>query len=425
MTNEAAAEFVQTQRSVLDAEVREETSVYLQAPLQLCSIAISHNLLSDAQELCKQTWELTTGFGHRKDPTLNNTVEAICYLTDVAADDARRLLSRIAPQIYHVLDYTDGKGTRHVISQADRLLAKLKPSALLAKYEEHTNAGDWSLAEDSLQAYVEQGAKEGWSLEALMRTGLQSEIRDTLQKLAGEGYVNAENQLRILQDHNGWDLGILQREEHAETRDETKHYDGNVADFGPEQLDDLLESLSDISYEERETQIRAWYQYWDTNGQRKRLIEGLEGLLLSEEGRHTDVLHLSDLAFHSKRKQSGSNAAWKYLVFAQILKGGWHGYMENIDKICDRFDLVFKYYPNRCDEFVEQTTYSMFSDPIRQRIAPNELVVYFYVRQGRIEEAVKFAETMVNCVIDDTRTLPLDQPLWGIELVSPSDASDQ
>ena len=103
----------------------------------------------------------------------------------------------------------------------------------------------------------------------------------------------------------------------------------------------------------------------------------LEGLLLSKEGRHKDVLHLSDLAFQTKRKRSRVKAAWKYLVRAQILKGGWAGYMENIDKIIDRFDLIVKYSPNRCDEFVIQTTYGMFKDPVPQRLTPNELMVYF------------------------------------------------
>ena len=87
---------------------------------------------------------------------MNNTVDAIDYLVEVAADDARRLLSLISPQIHHVLDYTDGKGTRHVLAAADHLLAKLCPAALVVKYEEHTHAGDWSHAEDSLRAYVEQ-----------------------------------------------------------------------------------------------------------------------------------------------------------------------------------------------------------------------------------------------------------------------------
>src|SRR5690606_11119490 len=56
MSDEAAAAFIQSQRVLLDAEIRQETSVHLQTPLQLCGIALSHGLNTSSRELCKQTW---------------------------------------------------------------------------------------------------------------------------------------------------------------------------------------------------------------------------------------------------------------------------------------------------------------------------------------------------------------------------------
>lgn len=419
MTCEAATAFIKFQRSLLAAEVCEETSVHLQIPLQLCSIALSHNLISEARQLCRQTWELTTGYVHRKDPALNKTVNAIGYLVDVAPEDSRRLLCQIAPQIHHVLEYTDGKGTRHVLAEADRLLAKLKPSALVAKYEDHMYVGDWSQAENSLNVYVEQGVKAGWSLDALMRTGLPPEIRETLQQHALNGSASAADRLNVLQKHAGWDVGSLHRQEHSETGVESKLYEGDVTIFEPEQLDDLLESFSG-SYKERKSFLRDWYHHWDAKGQGRRLLKALDDLLLSEQGRRKDVLHLSDLAFQSRRKLSGAKAAWKYLVRAQILNGGWIGCMESETETRSRFDLVANHYPQRCDEFVVETTYGLFAKPEPPRIAPQDVMVYFFTQQGRITEAVNFAQTMVNCVIEDTRTLPLEQPRWAAVLATPT-----
>lgn len=416
MSDDAAAAFVQSQRVLLDAEIRQETSVHLQMPLQLCAIALAHGLNSSARELCKQTWELTTGYAHRKDPTLNNTVDAIGYLVDVAPNDACRLLSVIAPQIHHVLDYTDGKGTRHVLAAADRLLAKLKPSALVTKYEEHTHAGDWSQAEDSLREYVEQGVRDGWPLDALMRTGLHTETHDALNRISREGSESAGERLRVLREHVGWDIGLLQRTESTDSDSENKPYTGDVTTFAPEQLGELLDSSS-ASYKEQLTLLRTWYQHWEKAGQGKRLLTALDGLLLSGEGRLRGVLELSDLAFQTRRKLSGVKAAWKYLVQAHIHSGAWIGFMEREEKTRSRLDLVIKHYPQRCDEFVTATTYSMYGDPEHPRVAPNEVMVYFYAQQGRIAEAVKFAETMVDCVIEDTRTLPLEKPRWAGELV--------
>lgn len=59
--------------------------------------------------------------------------------------------------------------------------------------------------------------------------------------------------------------------------------------------------------------------------------------------------------------------------------------MENVDVTCKRLDLVVQNYPQRCDEFVAVTTYNMFDEPVSSRLAPSEVMVYFYVKQNRID----------------------------------------
>ena len=49
---------------------------------------------------------------------------------------------------------------------------------------------------------------------------------------------------------------------------------------------------------------------------------------------------------------------------------------------------------SRCDQSVAETTYAMFGEPERPRVAPSELMVNFYGLQKRAADAVKFAETM-------------------------------
>lgn len=419
MSDEAADAFIESERTLLDAEIRRETSVHLQTPLQLCGIALIHGFKASSRELCKQTWELTTGYGHRKDPTLSNTVDAVDHLVDVAPDDARRLLSLISSQIHRVLDYTDGKGTMHVLAAADRLLAKLCPGALVTKYEEHTHAGDWLHAENSLRAYVQQGVKDGWPLNALLRVGVDPEIQDVLMELEHDGRDGAVKALRALREHGGWDVGVLQPIHSPSSDSYSTPYTGDVTKFSPEQVDDLLASLAK-SYDEKKGLLRAWYEHWDQAGQGRRLLAALDGLLQSEDGRQKGILELSDLAFETKRKLSGAKAAWKYLVQAQIRNGGWMSFMESKEDTRKRLNMVVKYFPGRCDEFVAATTYAMFGEPEPARLAPTELLVYFYARQNRVGDAVRFAETMVNCVLDDTRTLPLERPRWAAELDSSS-----
>jgi hypothetical protein len=418
MSDEAAAAFVRSQREQFDAEVRQETSVHLQTPLQLCGISVAHGLETTARELCRQTWELATGFSHRKDPTLNKTLDAIGFLVEVAPKDARRLLAQVASQVHSVLDYTDGSGTRHVLTEADALLAKLAPGALVVKYEEHVDAGQWSQAENSLSAYVEQGVKAGWPLDALMRTGLHPEVGDVLQRLAKEGIAGAAERLQVLNAHGGWDIGVLDREEHASSNTtDGKAFDGDVSTFEPEQLKALLDRLSGGGYDDKAA-LLAWYRYWEGQGEGKRILDALDDSLLSDRGQGRDLLHLSGHAFHTRRRLSGLKAAWKYLVRAQINSGAWIGHMEREEKTLARLDLVAQYYPKSCDDFVTETAYAMFGEPVRPRLAPGEAMVYFYVKQGRIDAAVEFAQVMIDCVLEDTRTLPLADPRWGTELAA-------
>lgn len=417
MSDEAALTFVRSQHELFDAEVLQETSVHLQTPLQLCGIAVAHGLVEPARKLCRQTWELASGFSHRKDPTLNNTLDAIGYLDEVSPKEARRLLAQVASQVHSVLDYTDGSGTRHVLTKADALLGKLAPAALVAKYEEHVDAGEWSQAEHCLAAYIEQGVKAGWPLDALMRTGLHPEICDVLQRLVNKGVTGAAERLQVLNTHGGWDVGVLGREEHADSSVDRKPFDGDVSAFEPEQLKALLDQLSGGCFD-KDAALLAWYRHWEAKGQGKRLLEALDDSLLSGRGRGSDLLDLSGHAFHTRRKLSGLKAAWKYLVSAQINNGAWIGYIECEEKTFARLDLVAKHYPNRCDEFVIDTAYAMFGEPELPRFAPGEAMVYFYVKQGRIDQAVEFAQVMVDCVLEDTRTLPLSVPRWGSELAA-------
>jgi hypothetical protein len=249
------------------------------------------------------------------------------------------LLAQLAPQVHRVLDYTDGKGTRHVLTAADRLLASLKPSALVIKLEEHTCAGHWPLAENSLQAYIEQGVTEGWPLDALMRTGLHPEVRDTLQQRADDGFTRASGPLSILNEHNGWGVGCVERNEYSAQSTDDKPFTGDVTLFGPDQLADLLNHL-EPHYHDRPALLLSWYQHWEGKKQGRVLLTELDKVLFSKTTLMSGVLHLCEPAFHTKRRSGGLKAAWKYLVQAQIRSGGWVGYMENAEVTRHRLDLV-------------------------------------------------------------------------------------
>ena len=160
----------------------------------------------------------------------------------------------------------------------------------------------------------------------------------------------------------GWDVGVLQRADSSSGDIDSKPYTGDVTTFAPEQVDEMLASLS-TSYNEKKRLFRTWYEHWDKAGHGKRLLAALDGFLHSDEGRMNGILELSDLAFETRRRLSGSKAAWNYLVQAQVRKGAWLGFAESEEKTRERLDMVVQHYPSRCDEFVAETTYGMFGEP--------------------------------------------------------------
>lgn len=111
LSDEAADSFIRSQMADFDANVNEETGVRMLAMLELCEMAIRHQLTDLAADLCRRTWELVLGYAQRKDTALSELMDALDYLAPLAPDDARRLLAEVAPQVHNVLSYTDGKGT--------------------------------------------------------------------------------------------------------------------------------------------------------------------------------------------------------------------------------------------------------------------------------------------------------------------------
>ncbi|WP_261928064.1 hypothetical protein, partial [Vibrio aestuarianus] len=77
-------------------------------------------------------------------------------------------------------------------------------------------------------------------------------------------------------------------------------YEADPTAFEPEQFDSLLDSFSG-SYEQRQKFVQDWYDYWDQNGQGRRLLDVLDKKLLHEKERHSELSYLYESAFHTRR----------------------------------------------------------------------------------------------------------------------------
>lgn len=421
LSDDAADHFIRRQLAGFDAEVNEETGVRRMAMLELCEMAIRHDLTPLAADLCRRTWELVLGYGQRKDPALADVMDALDYLLPIAPEETRRLLIEIAPQVHNVLKFTDGKGTRHLPAQADTLLASLDRGALVEKYREHTDAGDWKEAEDSLREFVKTLKPDSSAAAALLRTGLHFEAVDSLADAAKAGDADASRMLAEVKKHGGADIGRIYESESSGTKSEWKEFTGDVKTYGVTESKRLLSDLRE-NFGVRADVLHEWYRYWEVQGQGSQLVKELEPTLLSDSCRDEDVSELLDLAFETKLRLEGAAAAFPYIVQAQLFRGGWIGPMnvEGIEKTEARLQRVVATYKRRGDEFFRKSAYSFFAMPRRQRVIPSEIMVFFLGLQGRSAEALQYAEAMVRSTQEDTRMLQLPVPAWAAKLASTS-----
>jgi len=424
LSDRAAELFIRKQLETLDATVDDETGVRMRACLELCEMALRHDLAPIATDLCRRTWELVLGYGQRKDPTLSDVMDALEYLEPIAPDDARRLLADIAPQVHNVMTYTDGKGTRHVLAQADELLAKLHRGALVEKYREHTEDGDWYHAENSLESYVTTGDSNSLMVNAVMRTGLHAGAVNALQKAAAEGNLSAAQMLAQHERHIGANVGQICESEPSNPVTGRQIFLNDVTRYPMVDLSRLVLDLA-AYHGIRGDVLREWYIYWEGQGKGSELIATLQPKLLAKNCRDNDLHELLDLAYATKLKLEGKAAAFPYVVQAQMFKGGWLGpmHMERLEVTESRLRIIVEKYPHRCDEFFLKSARSSYFERKQTRVIPGAIMVFFLGLQRRTGEAVQFAEAMVRSVQEDTRTLQLERPNWGKTLVGAESGS--
>lgn len=392
----------------------DETCEYSRALLELCEIALLHRMEEEAHQLCRLCWDYVLGYGHRKDPTILTLLDAIEYLADEAPDFCRSVLREIAPQIHHITDYTDGKGTRHAQGYADNLLVKLDRIGLAEKYASHISSGDWHYADECI-ASIFTGDISSEIFEALACTGLPKEAIVNLRKRAEKGEQRAVKLLGIADSHIGALFGTIEKQDDRNKADEFKEFEGKPEEYPPESFGTLLSDIRASQTFGLYSYLPKWFEYWASQGRESDLLRELEPLLLSDEGRKDDIHYVLDQAFESCLKLIGKERAFRYAIQAQKEMGGWSDFYESSEKSLRRMQQVAELYPERGDEFIAASCFSKLRHKHQpsSRVIPSDKLVFFLVKLGRIEEATELVRAMAQSVLEDTRNLPLTVPAWA------------
>jgi hypothetical protein len=412
LTDEAARFLIDHGKAYLSQW--EETCEYSRALLELCEVALLHGMDEEARQLCRLCWDYVLGYGHRKDPTMLTLLDAVECLVNDAPNFCRIVIKEIAPQIHHITDYTDGKGTRQAQGYADNLLVKLDPLSLAEKYAGHISSGDWHYADECFASYF-TGDISSEVFEALARTGLPKEAIANLRKRTEEGEQRAAELLEIANSHTGVTFGTIDKQDDQDKADELSEFEGRPEQYPPDSFETLLSDMKESKTYSMYSYLPKWYDYWTVQGLESELLRVLEPLFLSEESRRDDLHYLLDQAFESCLKLYGKKRAFRYAVQAQQEMGGWSDFYESTEKSTQRLQKVAELYPERAGEFISASCFSKYrlKHQPGARVIPSDKLVFFLVKLGRIKEATEVVHAMVQSVLEDTRNLPLSVPSWA------------
>lgn len=390
----------------------EETIENSNAYLELANIAFQHDQQDYFKQCLKKTWDFVLGYGHHKDPTIFDVLNAIEYLSKVDSKTALQVLERISPILFNISKFTDGDETRHSKHSISSLAAKLNPQTAASIYDQELHDGEWYYAEETIQRLVERCDLSSPIAGHLFLTGLPRSCYQIIREQHESGNAHATD----IASKVGNLLGIDILDEPQEKQAKADEFDEKIklspADYPPESFEQLAKDLKgNISTRKF---WKCWYLFWLEQGKEAELLQQLTPHAMTFTDRHDDKRYLLDLLFQSQRKMAGKVKAFGLLISAHIAMNGWSNWYESSEDSINRLGVVAEQYPNKIDEFIGLTTSQpdSWKDKFGSLIIPNDKLVYLLAHGGRTDEAIRLTLAMVEGLESSVRNLTLTKPAW-------------
>src|SRR5690606_35020237 len=260
----------------------------------------------------------------------------------------------ISSEVTQILEYTDGKETRHALPQYTKLVSSLNLSCLTSKFEWEVQNGDWYNAENSFHLILSnlpQLSSPVW--ESICRTGLSP---DDLYALQDNSNIDrAKELINIALDHNGMeDLPKYTKE----TKNSSKNEIPNPINYEAYPLEKFPDFLTWIKsdYKNRD-HLLLWMEYWKPKVKKSDFIKYVQNYIKDNDLHNKDENLLLDPIYEIAKSTREKNFAFEVIVKAQSNKGGWFNHwFESTEHTFKRLDIVAKEYKEKADDFIQLST---------------------------------------------------------------------
>lgn len=377
--------------------------------LELCQLATSFRLKSQANALLRKSLSCVISYGWRKDPTIRFVIDAVEAISSKDRTFASDMLRRLIPIVVRIDDMTEDAGARP--SDLTSLIISLAPEVFAAYYNHWLMASEWYYADLVFAELLATESLDDPAMSLVASAVWDSHTIGSLRKRAEAGDASAEAIIVANAERLGLspeDLGTERPERSSRPEDDLNI---EVSDYPPANVENLLQELrSRNAYVAEQRIVRDWFQYWLAQRRGMELLRSLEPFI-SEESISTGIADLLDLAFEASLQLEGQGRAYRWLVAAQVHRRGWDEYYGQADAL-QRFSTFASHYKVKWRQFISETTKRGNVGRRGSLSIPHYRLVHFLLAVDEVAIAKTVVEAMVNTTIEDFAEQPLVTPTW-------------
>jgi hypothetical protein len=366
-------------------------------------------------EFVKHAAECLVGYGWRKDLSAMDVLDAVLELGPKDPAVTRARLDTLVPIIEEITEFTDGDETNHLRTDLIEVVAKVAPSYLSSLYEHYLSVDEHYYADKCLIEHAKVMDLKSPEGAALARTFLDERTLGVLEDralndLAASALLDGQNTflgrppkayhtVKVTGDK------LSKQEEEAAKVDPTS--------FGYEDFASVAEAAAALHYKSRKDFMLKWLYYWKSQGKASHALHTLLSYFEMSQTAY-GAEEILDEAFLVSLAIEGKDAAYPWLVKAQIYRHGWQSFFTSETEIMERISLAAKHYSDRWFHFIKDT--SVPAPYYRRRsysfVIGYQYLVRFLVLVGQVELADKITTRMVDTLIEEVREQPIPEGSW-------------
>jgi hypothetical protein len=380
---------------------------------ELCALAAemaaSHCKNDAAARWVRECWSNLLAYGNHKDMLLDQCLDAAGHLQEAGlGGEAMDILTRLAPAVSAIGDYTDGDETRHLPVELGRLLLMGDVRRFVKYHEWLCASGDYWDASSIFRTFVVKADLGNRLSRAVAQTAIERENLATLSERSDKGDSNAAECLRTMSLFQACAPAPITKAESAADRLSLKENGllPDVREFPPERFEAYQAAVKTSGSYRVDENIDAWARFWSTQGDKKAVLEALEAY-------DRDTVHFfrdSKLRFELTMGVRGKQSAYQVLVTAQQGGYGWNSYFSRPENALYVWTKLKEIYPDKWLAFLQST---LMSDP--SQLNRSGVTVRFYISRlvkflllmERPEVAKTLARTAINAAL---QLVPLNLP---------------